>query len=145
MNIVELLLTALLSFFPVNSPAVRHITPQRTHVIEQATDAAQAYSVPPAILIAVAYKETWLGTCGETDWGAPASAAHRNVAGTPRDAARILARGFVVCRTWLGSAARFRSGDCHGDPTGDAYAHAVIGLVIRMHASTHTPPPENLR
>lgn len=145
MDQAALLLTALLSLFSVNSPAVRLISAQRAHVLAQAVDAADAYGVPVSVLLAVGFEETWCGTNHETDWGAPASARNRHVAGTARDAARVLATGYRVCGTWLGSAARFRSGDCHGDPVGDAYARRAMGIVERMHARASVALPIGLR
>lgn len=145
MDIASALLVALLNLLPRNSPAVRDITAARTSVLAQAVDAADAYGVPVAVLFAVGLLETRMGTCGESDWGAPASAAHRHLAGTARDAARVLARGFVVCGTWLGSAARFRSGACAGNPVGDAYARRAMGLVERMSTRAGVALPIGLR
>jgi hypothetical protein len=144
-NTVELLLTALLSLFSVNSPAVRNITAHRAHIVAQAVDASEAYNVPPAVLLTIGFKETWLGTNHETDWGAPASARCRSCAGTPRDAARVLARGYRVCGTWLGSAAFFRSGDCQGNRVGDAYASSAIGIIERMSVRAGIALPIGLR
>lgn len=145
METITSLLVALLSIIPFNSPAHRGITSHHEHILAQALDASNAYSVPPAVLLAVAFKETWIGTCGETDWGAPASMRHRNIAGTPRDAARVLARGYEVCGTWLGAAARFRSGDCSGNRVGDAYAQSAIHLAERMSLHAGIALPIGLR
>lgn len=143
--LVAQLLAALLSLLPVNSPAHRNMTREQARIAAQAADAADAYQVPIAVLLAVGFVETWCGTNRETDWGAPASASHRHVAGTARDAARVLATGFRVCGTWLGSAARFRSGACTGSRVGDDYARRAMGLVERMSTRAGVALPTGLR
>lgn len=139
------LLSALLSLISVNSPAHRGMSREQAHIAALAADASDAYSVPPSILLAVCFAETWCGTNHETDWGAPASASHRHVAGTARDAARVLATGYRVCGTWLGSAARFRSGACVGNPVGDRYASSAIRLAERMSERAGVATPVGLR
>src|SRR5258706_14936267 len=118
LNTIGLLLTALLALHRPPQPQRSCIEANR-NAIEQVGVEALAIGVPPAVLFAIARRESHFACSPrEHSWGAPAprSRSHavdwRHVAGTPMDAARALRRSFEVCGTWTGATGRFRSGLC---------------------------------
>jgi hypothetical protein len=141
------ILAALLAILPPHVESTSLIRAHRERVLHDATAALAAYDVPPAVLFAVGWVETWLGEYpGEAHgWGAPIDMRHRHTAGTATTAARVLRRGFERCGTWSRAAAWFRSGECSGDRAGDAYGATVARLVERISARAGVAVPERLR
>lgn len=109
---LALLVAALLEHF-THMPARRCIE-RRQHVIVGHLHAAEELGVPAALMLSVAWHESWAG-CHPNEgggWGAPTSRSQRHAAGTPEQAAHALRWSFDVCGDWAGAVLRFRSGLC---------------------------------
>ncbi len=76
--------------------------------------AAYVSAQPAGVILVVSLLESRFGCDPRSGgcWGAPASARHRRVAGTPDNAARILQHSFEICGDWNSALTRFRSGQC---------------------------------
>lgn len=114
MSPAEAWITALLTV----SPSLQHRACIRAHLQEiahQATESAQAHSIPLGLLLSVAVHESHLGCHPASGgcWGAPSSRLHRHRAGNASHAASALALGYRRCRTDEGAIAHFRWGRCH--------------------------------
>lgn len=150
MTPAQLLLLALLHFYPHMSGNNRACIEQRQTAIVQAVETAERdYGVPPAVLLAVGLSETHLGCDpGEGgNWGAPIDARHRHTPGTANTAARILQRGMQVCpqHTWLASISRFRSGFCTIPRSMAGYPRTVLWNITRFSQNAGIPVPNHLR
>lgn len=144
------LVAALLSAYP-RSPA-RRCLEDRHDAIARAIDAAEREvpTVPPALLVAVGYYESWLGCHPRSGgcWGAPRDARHRYLAGTPADAARALARSLERCGDRAGAVRRFRVGLCNPrrqaapraraelSRIADSYTARVLALADHLEEAT---------
>jgi hypothetical protein len=145
-EIVGALLAALLAVLPpIPHPQRERIHEQTDEIIAKATASSARYSVPPSVLLVVAFMETHLGTDdGEGGgWGAPIDAQHPHQAGTSDHAARILARGRKVCGSWRGAMSWFRSGKCLPPPEAEGYVRNGMRLIERVHGRAGLPLPEH--
>jgi len=114
-QLVSLLLTTYLSFFSSLSPGAASCIEERRDAIVANLNAGEGkYGVPAGLMMVVAFNETHLGCDAREggNWGAPISATRRHVAGTPLQAARILANGHRHCGSWRGAVSFFRTGLC---------------------------------
>jgi hypothetical protein len=131
------LLAALLTIFP-HAPA-RACLVARTDALAAALASAEASrGVPAGLMLAVAFRETWVGCHPHEggNWGAPRPGANRHLAGTPDDAARAMARSYAVCGSWAGAVGRYRSGLCAPwNPVHRAYVAATLRLAARLYAA----------
>lgn len=146
-DLVGALLAALLTVLPpIPHPQRERIRDQGDAIISMAAASSARFHVPPSVLLVVAYMETHLGTDdGEGGgWGAPIDAEHPNHAGTSDHAARILARGRLVCGSWRGAMSWFRSGKCAPPPFAEKYVRNGVRLIERMHDVAGQPLPKHL-
>lgn len=140
----HIFLVALLSFFAhVPEPQASRIAANRVQIEASVAESERVHGVPPAVMLTVAWLESHLGTAPGSGgcWGAPVSATRRQTAGTPLQAARVLARGYEHCHhDWRQAVGFFRSGLCNGGRH-PAYVATASRLVRRLSAATHTPVP----
>ena len=138
----ELFLTLLLQLYPPNPTDLRCIESRRASIVQRVTTEETRQSVPPSVLITVAFFESHLSCARGSGggWGAPISASQRGIAGGAWHAARSLAVGRRRCGDWESAIHRFRSGRCDYAPPG--YAHGYAMRVIRRvysHARIDLP------
>ena len=131
-RVTAILLISLLALFP-HAPARRCIESNATQIAAEADAASEAHHVPPEILVAVAFEESWLACHpGEHSWGAPVSRTHRHVAGGAFHAASALALGFRRCGTWSRAVHHFRNGRCAGGKLVGYTAEGAMRLAARI-------------
>lgn len=136
---IEHLFTGLLLFFPhfPMRPCVTRRQPEITRILAVAQE---RYGVPPPLFLSVGFHETHLG-CDANEgggWGAPINRRNRHVAGTPLQAARVLARGWLHCGSWLGAARYFNTGMCDERHDRRRYGPRILRLaqIIEARAGT---------
>lgn len=143
----SLLLTALLSLFHGVPPYnMQRITITRQNIVQNAAESERQFGVPAGLMLSVAWMESRLGSDRASGgcWGAPTSPQRRQVAGTPLQAARAMARSFEVCRSWEGAVARFRSGLCRA-PQHQRYINNVMSIARRTYIAAGQPMPAGLQ
>jgi hypothetical protein len=142
-TVAAALLAALLALYP--GPRSRDIELRLDRLSETARLAADAYGVPYAVLISVAFRESHLGLDRASGgcWGAPKDRRHRNVAGTAGDAARALRRSYEVCGTWRGAISRFRIGLCRPTRATAQYNSEVVAMIQRVSTRAGVEMPAN--
>ena len=122
-------LVALLLAVRVPVAERRCIVARREAIASTATAAAEAHSIPVALLLSVAYLESHLGCSAHSGgcWGAPISRARRGVAGGPDRAASALALGYRRCGgTPEGAVSSFRWGLCRVPAGARGYGPATV-------------------
>jgi hypothetical protein len=146
--VTKALLLALLGMF--RSPAQACMTRHAPENIEAAAEAAEAFGVPPGLLLAVGYLETHWGCSRASggNWGAPISRARRTVPGRAHHAASALARARRVCggRTWRRAVMMFRTGRCEFEESrmiGYTPTEA-LSLARRVYLRAGIAPPADL-
>jgi hypothetical protein len=131
-------LVALLLAVRVPAAERACIVARRDTIAASATAAAEAHSIPVALLLSVAYLESHLGCSRGSGgcWGAPISRARRGVAGGADRAASALALGYRRCGgTDEGAVSSFRWGLCRVPPGAHGYGPAdVLRLAARVAA-----------
>ncbi len=140
-------LTILLSLYELRNippePAAC-IRERQDFIADRLDESYRVYHVPRGVMLVVSFAETHVG-CARNEggnWGAPIDANHRHTAGTPLQAARILARSYDVCGNWRMAVARFRSGVCRPqNPVHINYTNNVERLVRRVYRETAQPLP----
>lgn len=142
----DLIVAAILAIFPHMSGNNRRcIENNRRQIAANLAETHRAFpALPMEVMASVAFLETHLGCdAGEGgNWGAPVSARRRHVAGTPMQAARIMAQGIQQCRSMEGAIRRFRTGFCNPRRQtrrqdihliADRYLVKVFRLVEQIH------------
>ena len=122
-------LVALLLAVRVPVAERRCIVARREAIASTATAAAEAHSIPVALLLSVAYLESHLGCSRGSGgcWGAPISRTRRGVAGGPDRAASALALGYRRCGgTPEGAVSSFRWGLCRVPVGARGYGPATV-------------------
>lgn len=131
-------LVALLLAVRVPAAERACIVARRDTIAASATAAAEAHSIPVALLLSVAYLESHLGCSARSGgcWGAPISRARRGVAGGADRAASALALGYRRCgQTDEGAVSSFRWGLCRPPRGAHGYGPAdVLRLAARVAA-----------
>ncbi len=160
-NTAALLLVALLAVIPrIPQPIRDRVAAHRDAIVAVAATAEREYGVPAGLMLVVGLLESHWGLHdGEGyrpghlgDWGAPASATQRHVAGPPARAARILAHSLTECGGprwrmpgWLPAVRRFRSGLCSREHAGRGYsARYALELTRRAYARAGVALPDGL-
>ena len=111
------------------------VVARQESIAAAAEAAATTYHVPVVLLLAVGFLETHLGCDPRSggNWGAPASRAHRDRAGTPATAASALAFGYRHCPSDAGAVNFFRWGVCAIPAHYTGYGpHEVLLLAERV-------------
>lgn len=131
MNTTFLLITTILHLLP-HSAGMARIRLRQEHIAEIATAAAAHQGIPVDLLLVVGLHETHMGTDPNEGggWGAPRDQAHRHLAGTAEDAARILHTGLVRCGSERGAVSWFRDGLCVAHHR--SYVDSVMALLARL-------------
>lgn len=139
-------LAALLSLFRTPVRVARYIDGRRAAIVAAAEDAGRAHDVPPSVLLTVAFLETRIGSTylgrRPSNWGAPASRAHRDRNGNARDSASALAWGRRRCGSWTAALSHYRCGLCRPCPRLVGYTDRYAAHVItQVHARAGVPLP----
>lgn len=114
-TIVSIMLVLYLGFFRnLSAGTAERLEQRRDRIVENLVASELSHGVPAGLMMVVAFNETHLGCDAREggNWGAPISATRRHVAGTPLQAARVLARGGRHCGSWPGAVSFFRTGLC---------------------------------
>lgn len=126
------LIAALLVLRP-HSPALQCIETRHDEIVTMATNSAEAFHVPVALLLVVGFNESHWGCDPNSggNWGAPIDRDHRQTAGTSDSAASALALGFHECRSWGSAVSHFRCGRCGRCPRSQP-GYTARGTMRRM-------------
>jgi len=148
MHTTQLILAVLLSMFRPPADVRARLDARQEQIVTQATEAAAAHGIPVGLLLFVGFAETHLGTdrAEGGGWGAPVSPVRRHTAGTADHAARALAHSYLVCHSWRGAVARFRTGLCTAPHRLPGYTpEYAIRVVARMYQRAGVPLPDDFR
>jgi hypothetical protein len=142
--LVAMLLT-MFPYFHTRAQRERFVRRQE-EIAAQAASAAQEFSVPVALVLATAFKETHCGTdARDPDWGAPIDRRHPWIAGGPRQHASALAFGRRSCPTWLGAVHHYRIGVCNGHEHVGYTAESALHLAEVLTERVGGTLPEDWR